>query len=214
VWFGAPLAQARLAAIVLHGRDHSPAIIRAMLGDELSPEVAFVAPAAAGGSWYPQSFLAPRAANEPLLGHALERVAQLSSLLAARGVERGRQLLIGFSQGACLACEAAWASGAAGTAVAGVIAFTGGLIGAPGTAWPASPGLDQLALWVSGAEDDPFVPAARMCATAAAFTTAGARVEMRLFPGSDHLVRSAELAGARAMIAALAARHAAAALPG
>lgn len=202
-WSGAPLADARLVAILLHGREQSPALVRDLVGDALGPDLALVAPAAAGGSWYPASFLAPRATNEPRLGQALARVESLARALRARGIGPARQLVIGFSQGACLACEYAWTATAP---LAGVIGFTGGLIGPPGTAWRPRRELAGTAVWLSGSEADPWVPAARVRETAEAFAASGASVELELYPGTDHAIRAAELAGARAVVAGIAAR--------
>lgn len=64
---GAPLERARVAVLALHGRGDSAAGILS-LADALNvPGVAFAAPQAAGGSWYPYSFLAPLEQNEPHL---------------------------------------------------------------------------------------------------------------------------------------------------
>jgi phospholipase/carboxylesterase len=202
LWSGASPRDARLVAIVLHGREQSPEIVLEMIGDRLGTDVAIAAPAAADRSWYPVSFLAPRAANEPRLGHALARVEALSRSIAAGGVARASQVVVGFSQGACLACEYAWTSACA---LAAVIAFTGGLIGPPGTTWQASAAVAGVPIWISGSEADPFVPAARMRETAEAFSRAGARAQLHLHPGTEHAVRDAELAGARALLAAIAA---------
>jgi glyoxalase family protein len=68
--------------------------------------IACVAPAAPGGSWYPRRFIAPRKLNEPHLSGALATVQATLDELEARGVPPGKIVLGGFSQGACLACDA------------------------------------------------------------------------------------------------------------
>ena len=53
----------------------------------------------------------------------------------AAGVSRDRIVLLGFSQGACLATEFMIRNA---SRFGGLIAFSGGAIGPPGTAWDES----------------------------------------------------------------------------
>ena len=148
---GAPIADATIVAIGLHGRALG-ATSAIELADRLSlPGVAFVIPEADARSWYPQSFLAPLAANQPHLDHALARVTELVDGLA---LPRQRIFVIGFSQGACLALE--WLSRAP-RSIGGVIAFTGGLIGPPGTTWPTTAIADTPVL-LTTSDIDEWVP--------------------------------------------------------
>src|SRR6185295_15842250 len=88
------------------------------------PGVSYVAPAAAGHTWYRYSFLSPLDRNEPYLTSALELVGELVADVEAQGVPRARIVLLGFSQGACLASEYAVRHPARYGAV---IAFSGGV---------------------------------------------------------------------------------------
>ena len=102
---GAPLARARAAAILVHGRGASAEDIL-MLADEFGQDdIAYLAPQALGRSWYPYSILAPLEQNEPYLSDALETVSAALAQLAAEGYPPERIALIGFSQGGCLALE-------------------------------------------------------------------------------------------------------------
>lgn len=102
---GAPLEEARLVVILLHGRGASARDILG-LADNFSPaDVAYLAPQAAHSTWYPQSLLAPLEQNEPWLGSALRVVAGLVEESARHGVPPERLVAMGFSQGACLALE-------------------------------------------------------------------------------------------------------------
>ncbi|HWC00521.1 MAG TPA: hypothetical protein VG672_27635, partial [Bryobacteraceae bacterium] len=127
---GAAVEKATAAMVLLHGRGALAASILALAGEfqkaEIVQSVAFVAPQAAGSTWYPNSFLAPRASNEPWLGSALNRVESVVESLVESGLSRERILVCGFSQGACLATEFVASHPAR---YAGLIAFTGGLIG-------------------------------------------------------------------------------------
>ncbi len=101
------------------------------LSDEFErPELAYFAPQAAGNSWYPYSFLAPIEQNEPALTSALHRVEELVADISRAGMGRERIVIAGFSQGACLASEFVARHAARYGAL---IAFSGGLIGPPGT---------------------------------------------------------------------------------
>ena len=63
---------ARLVAILLHGRGASAEDILGLAHQFSARDIAYLAPQAAGSTWYPNSFLAPIAQNEPWLGSALE----------------------------------------------------------------------------------------------------------------------------------------------
>jgi esterase/lipase len=72
--FGPPLRQAALAVVLLHGRGGSAEDILGLAEAIGESGVAYLAPQAKGHTWYPQSFLAPRQANEPFLSSALAKV--------------------------------------------------------------------------------------------------------------------------------------------
>src|SRR5262245_13513147 len=97
--------QAHATLLLLHGRGASADSILALHAELDLPSLAAIAPQAAGHTWYPYSFLAPFEENQPFLDSALRRVESLVSGLFARGVASERIVLLGFSQGACLACE-------------------------------------------------------------------------------------------------------------
>jgi predicted esterase len=198
-YFGASLDRARVVAIVLHGRTYHPAMMDDMVVRPLALDrVAYVAPAAADRSWYPAGFMAPSADNEPALSFALARVAQLVEELATPVA------LIGFSQGACLACEYAYRRRDR-SGVCALVAFTGGLIGPPGTTWCAGNELAEVAVLITGRLEDPWVPASRMRETADAFAALGARVATRFYDGTDHAISDTEIAATRELLEQLGA---------
>src|SRR5215213_10213402 len=108
---GAPLARARLAVVMAHGRGGSPEDMLELAESLALPDVAYLAPAAAGHSWWPASFLAPIAANEPGLSSGLGVLGGLAERLEESGFGPDRIVVMGFSQGACLALEYAARSG-------------------------------------------------------------------------------------------------------
>jgi phospholipase/carboxylesterase len=162
------------------------------------PDVAWFLPVATGHTWYPNRFMEPLAVNQPQLDHALARVAALSADLATDGFGLDRQIVMGFSQGACLGCEYVWRSGERHRAL---IALTGGLIGPPGTRWPAGArDFGGMPVFLSNRDDDPWVPAARTRESSATFRSAGARVTERIAPGAAHEIDTAEIASVRTLL--------------
>jgi len=57
---------------------------------------AYIAPQAAGHTWYPDSFLAPIESNEPCLSSALAVIASLLEQVRAAGIPAERTILLGF----------------------------------------------------------------------------------------------------------------------
>ena len=100
---GPPPREARLALILLHGRGGGPEDMIGLGRHVAGPDVALIAPEARGNSWWPASFLAPEAENEPWLTSALTVVADVLAALEDEGVPAERTVLAGFSQGGCLA---------------------------------------------------------------------------------------------------------------
>lgn len=58
---GKSLDQAHVAMILLHGRGATAASMLALAAEWDQPAFTYLAPQAAGNSWYPSSFLAPLA---------------------------------------------------------------------------------------------------------------------------------------------------------
>lgn len=197
--FGAPLRQARLAVLLVHGRTQTPADMFDWIVRRIDlPDVAWLAPAAADKSWYPARFMEPLAANQPQLDDALARLGALSDELASEGFAPERQIVMGFSQGACLSCEFVWRQRRRYRAL---IAFTGGLIGPADMQW-TSAGADfaGMPVFLADRDNDPWVPASRMLETGAAFRAAGAHVIERIYPGSTHDICAEEIDIARSML--------------
>ncbi|HKS61889.1 MAG TPA: dienelactone hydrolase family protein [Xanthobacteraceae bacterium] len=199
---GAPLKTARAAAILVHGRGASAQVILS-LGEEFGQDdIAYLAPQAASGSWYPYSFLAPLAQNEPHLGNALGVIGATLDHLTREGFGPERVALIGFSQGGCLALEYAARNAKRYGAVAGLSA---GLIGPPGTprAYPGS--LSGTPVFLGCSDVDGHVPLARVHESRDVFGDLGAAVTERIYPGMGHTVNADEIAHVRKLLAGIAA---------
>jgi predicted esterase len=211
---GVPLADASAAVVLVHGRGDSARGILGLRRELDRDGLAFLAPQAAGGTWYPTSFLAPNEANEPHLSSAIAAVMRAVAEAEAAGIARQRIVLGGFSQGACLASEvAARHAGRWG----GVFALSGGLIGTgPGPAGaPRLPGMGGsyaekafdydgdfagTPVFLGCSDVDPHIPLARVETTAAVFARLGAEVDARVYPGFGHTVNRDEIEAVRALL--------------
>jgi predicted esterase len=162
------------------------------------PELVYVAPAAAGQSWYPAKFMAPIAENQPHLDNALAQIGAVSDELAAKGIPPAEQIIFGFSQGACLACEFVYRRR---QRFAALIALTGGLIGPSGTMWTAqTDAFRDMPVLLGGSDADPWVPASRIQETAEMFRALGARVSAPLYPSREHEIRREQIEEARELL--------------
>jgi predicted esterase len=193
---GTPMAEATHALLCLHGRGGSAQDI---LGAAawLRPPDGFhlFAPQAIGATWYPLPFTASRAANEPFLGTALRRIDALIDTCADAGILESNIVLLGFSQGACLAAEfMAFTPRRLG----GLIAWSGGVIGErvepERYLSPERAGrLKGVPVFLGCSDVDPHIPKARVDETAGIFSELGARVDCRIYPGMGHLVNEEEI---------------------
>jgi len=194
---GVPLSEARAAVLMLHGRGDSAEGILS-LTDVLKAEgVAYAAPEAEGNSWYPHSFLMPLGHNEPYLSSALQAVQDALGELEAAGLARENIVLLGFSQGACLALESAARDA---THYGGVVALSGGLIG-PDDAPRDYPGsLAGTPVFLGCSDVDAHIPEARVRESAEVMGRLGGVVDMRIYRNMGHTVNQDEVVAARAII--------------
>ena len=72
---GAKLASARAAMVMVHGRNAPAESILSLVQAIDTPGFAYLAPQAAGNTWYPNSFLSPIPSNEPGITSGLARNA-------------------------------------------------------------------------------------------------------------------------------------------
>jgi phospholipase/carboxylesterase len=189
--YGAPLATASTAALVIHGREQSPEWMRECLIDRLDvADVAFIAPAAADDSWYPGGFMDEFDVNEPYTTWALERIDQLVGELVHAGHARSEIFLLGFSQGACLSAEYVSRHP---TRYGGVGVLTGGLFGPPGTTWHG-PSLEGTPIVIATSDIDEWIPLCRAEETRDVFESRGAEVTWRVYEGMDHIINDDQIA--------------------
>lgn len=194
---GAPRDDATGALILVHGRGGSAEDILGIADALGRSDLAVIAPRAAGHTWYPQSFLAPVAANEPGRSSGLSVLESIVTDLAASGVPSEKVILAGFSQGACLTLEYVARHPRRYAAVAGL---TGGLIGPPGSLGGYEGSLAGTPVFLGSGDPDPHVPWPRVEETAEMLRRLGAEVETKRYPGRPHTISQDELARLDALL--------------
>lgn len=201
---GPPASEAAGALVLVHGRGATAEGILSLASEVGRSDLACRAPQAAGNTWYPYSFLAPLEQNEPGLSSALAKLERIVEELESSGIPAERIVLLGFSQGACLATEFAARHG---RRWGGVVALTGGLPGPPGTLRAARPyagDFDGTPIFLGTGDPDPHVPRERVEETAEIFREMGAEVTLEIYPGMGHTVSRDEIEQVRRLLATLA----------
>lgn len=190
---GAPAAAG--VVLLLHGRGATAESILPLADALAIPGLCYLAPQAEGFSWYPQSFMAPTAANEPYLSRALSRLAAIIADLLGSGIAPAQLGMIGFSQGACLLSETLLRNPRP-YGFAGIL--SGGAIGPSGTARDYPGSLAGASVFIGCAAQDAHIPLGRVKETTEVFTRMGASVTERIYPGAAHGINDDELAALRA----------------
>jgi phospholipase/carboxylesterase len=195
--FGRPLNEATGAVILLHGRGGTAEDILSLAQDLYSPGLIYLAPQAAGNSWYPYSFLAPTAQNEPWLSSALRKVETMVEMAEKAGISADRIAICGFSQGACLATEFVASHS---RRYAGLVAFTGGLIGPPGADLTHQGDLAGTPAFFGSGDPDPHVPWQRVQQSAEILAAMGAVVTSRRYVNRPHTISAEEIDTAKRLV--------------
>ncbi len=199
---GAPPGRSKGVVLLIHGRGATAESILT-LGEVLAfPDLTYLAPQAEGYTWYPQSFMAPTAANEPFLSQSLRRITEIIADILVSGTIPERLAVIGFSQGACLAAETVLRN----PRPYGFIGIlSGGAIGPPGSPHDYAGSLSGVRVFLGCSDHDPHIPLARVKESTVAFSRMGAQVTERIYPGSSHGINDDEITNLRAGLASLAA---------
>ncbi len=187
---GEPLGSARAAVIMLHGRNARAEDILTLAEPLALPGFAYLAPRAAGNTWYPLPYSAPLEGNLPWLASALAKVAALLAKAAEAGIPPERCGLLGFSQGASLAVEYAARNA---RRYGGVVCLSGGLIGPPDAPRVDRGSLAGTPVFLGCSDSDPFIPRAHVDRSAQHLRELGGSVTERLYPHMDHSVNQDEI---------------------
>jgi phospholipase/carboxylesterase len=206
---GKSLHGARAAMVMIHGRGATAESILSLADELAHPDFAYLAPQAAGNTWYPNRFMAPIASNEPYLSSALAVINEVLGRLSEAGVPPEQTMLLGFSQGACLALEFAARHA---RRYGGLVGLSGGLIGpdpaklgaSSGTARDYPGSLAGTPVFLGCSDADFHIPKERVLHSADVLQRLGGDVTARLYPNMGHTVNQDELEAVRHMMITVA----------
>ncbi|WP_226004991.1 alpha/beta hydrolase [Natrinema salinisoli] len=196
---GTDLANAEAALVLTHGRGATARGMIQMAAEFQQEGVAFLAPQAARQTWYPNSFLEPVERNEPGRSSGLQAISDAIDEANDAGIPTERVMLIGFSQGACLASEYLARNP---RRYGGLAAFSGGLIGEElDDEYPGD--LEGTPIFLGCSDVDPHIPEERVHDTADVFESMNADVTKRLYEGMGHGINEDEMQYVSGMVAEL-----------
>lgn len=198
---GQSLDTAKAAMVMVHGRGATAESILSLSSELNHPDFVYLAPQAAGNTWYPQSFLAPLASNEPYLSSALATLASLLDRLNEAGIPAEQTIILGFSQGACLSVEFVARNA---KRYGGVAGLSGGLIGPDGTPRNYQGSLEGTPIFLGCSDVDFHIPKERVWHSAEVLRRLGGQVTDRLYPGMGHTINQDELEFVQRMMSELA----------
>lgn len=199
---GTPLDEATAAAILVHGRGATARSIL-QLGEEVHESgLALLAPQAAANTWYPNPFTAPVETNEPGRSSGLAAIDDAVGTALDASLSREKILLLGFSQGACLASEFVVRNP---TRYGGLVSLSGGLIGETIDRNEYEGDLADTPAFLGCSDVDPHIPVQRVRETEAVLEQLNARVETRIYEGMGHGVNDDELVVVSEMVGDLLA---------
>lgn len=197
---GTPLEDADAAVVMLHGRG-AMALGMLQLATDLDGDgVAFLALQAADRTWYPDRFVAPIENNEPHLSSALAAVGRVLEDADDAGVPPERTLLLGFSQGACLASEYVARNA---RRYGGLAVLSGGLVGPEGTPRDYDGDLAGTPVFLGCGDQDPHIAVERVHETRDVLSGLGGDVTEEIYEGMGHGIVAEELEHVRGLVAGL-----------
>jgi phospholipase/carboxylesterase len=183
--------------ILLHGRGGSAEDMLSFSSRLEVDNFALIAPQATNNTWYPYSFLAPPAQNEPWLSSALGLVKELVDDVTGKGVTAERVYFCGFSQGACLALEFIARNA---NRYGGVAAFTGGLIGDKIYTGNYKGDFKGTPVFMGTSNPDRHVPIERFHASANILRDMNAAVTEKVYNNMGHIINQDEIENANRIV--------------
>lgn len=194
---GKPLEEAEKALIMIHGRGGDARDILGLAAHLNVADFALLAPDAANNTWYPYSFMAPPAQNEPWLSSALDLLKYLADEVKQQGIPTENIYFLGFSQGACLTLEFVTRNA---QKYGGVAAFTGGLIGDKLHLDHYSGDFNGTPIFIGTGNPDPHVPISRVQETVRILEDLNAKVSLQIYDGRPHTITEEEIEQANSLI--------------
>lgn len=194
---GLDISEAAVAMLLVHGRGASAESMLQFAGEFNRPDIHYRALQASGHTWYPRSFLAPIEMNEPGISSGLQSIYDQIAVVNKEGIPKQRIILLGFSQGACLATEF---TARHPQKLGGVIGLSGGLIGDKIDPDNYSGSLDDTPVFLGCSDRDPHIPRGRVDETEQIFNQLNATVTKRIYQGMGHTVNEDEIAFVQKLI--------------
>ena len=194
---GQPLTSESKVLILLHGRGATAEDILSLSHYLNVKDFALLAPQATNNSWYPQSFLAPPAQNEPWLSSALSIINEVVEDVLSKGVTEQQIYFAGFSQGACLTLEYITRNA---RQYGGAVAFTGGLVGDKLYTDNYAGDFQQTTVFIGTSDPDPHVPVHSVLATEAQLKKMNANVQVKVYPNMGHTINDDEIKRANELV--------------
>jgi phospholipase/carboxylesterase len=194
---GAPIATATGALVLIHGRGATAANIIGLAHELNVDGMALYAPQATSNSWYPYSFMAPDADNQPALNSALETIDGLVKQIITDGIPMDKIFFLGFSQGACLTLEYITRNA---QRFGGAVAFTGGLIGEHINATNYKGDFAGMPVLITTGNPDTHVPLTRVEESVEILKQLSAEVTLKVYPGRPHTITQDEIYAANQLI--------------
>lgn len=194
---GKDLAKAKKVIIFLHGRGGTAQDILSLANQFPVEDFALFAPQATNNTWYPYSFLAPPAQNEPWLSSALEILKDLLEEIKNKGIASENIYFAGFSQGACLTVEFVTRNA---EKFGGIIIFTGGLIGDKIQTERYNGDFSGTPAFISSGDPDAHVPVERVETTVRIMKGMNALVNVEIYEGRPHTISQDEIEMATRLI--------------
>lgn len=194
---GKPLEEAEKALIMIHGRGGDARDILGLAAHLNVADFALLAPDAANNTWYPYSFMAPPAQNEPWLSSALDLLKYLADEVKQQGIPTENIYFLGFSQGACLTLEFVTRNA---QKYGGVAAFTGGLIGDKLHLEQYTGDFNGTPIFIGTGNPDPHVPISRVQETVRILEDLNAKVSLQIYDDRPHTITEDEIEQANSLI--------------
>lgn len=199
---GADPEKADGAIIMIHGRGATAESILPLANEFNTENFHFVAPQASGNTWYPYSFMAPSENNEPGISSGLQAIFNIVIDLEKKGISKEKIIILGFSQGACLATEFVARHPAR---YGGLIAFSGGMIGKGDSLSSEnySGSLENTPYFVGCSDNDAHIPVKRVEESVQVMKKLGADVTKKIYPEMGHTIIQDEIEEAQKIINAI-----------
>lgn len=187
---GKKLGEADKVLIMIHGRGGSAEDILSLASHLSVDDFALLAPQATNHTWYPYSFMAPPAQNEPWLSSALSVLEEIVADVARAGIPANQIYFLGFSQGACLTLEFVTRNA---KQYGGVVAFTGGLIGDKIYPENYKGSFNGTPVFIGSSNPDMHVPVERVYATANIMRDMQADITEKVYLNMGHTINQDEI---------------------